>query len=214
MLKRLCLFLFLLVFLVSCTTVPATTPPSPPTAQPTVPAPPATGPTSFLGLPWDDASLFTLGLVKSQQEQYGSIRGASVYHIALEIAADMVNVKGREEVRYTNRETTALDKVEFRLFPNLLGGKMTVSNLTVDGQPATPEYGLENSLMSVPLTIQPGESRTIGMDFTLSVPTDPESNYGVLASVDNVLTLAHSYPMIPVYDQQGWNAEIPPQSAT
>jgi aminopeptidase N len=49
------------------------------------------------------------------------------------------------------------------------------------------------------------------MDYTLSVPTDPERNYGVLASIDNVLTLAHSYPMIPVYDEQGWHAEVPPQ---
>jgi aminopeptidase N len=37
-------------------------------------------------------------------------------------------------------------------------------------------------------------------------------NYGVLAYFDNVLTLAHAYPMIAVYDDEGWNAEIPPQS--
>jgi hypothetical protein len=211
MLKRPHIFLFLIVFLASCTLFPAATPPKPATAKLTASSPATTGSASFLGLPWDDAALFTPGLVKSQQDQYSSIRGASVYHLALEIAADMLNVKGREEVRYTNRETTALDKVEFRLFPNLLGGKMTIANLTVDGQPVTPEYDLGNSLMSVPLALQPGDSCIIRMDFALSVPTNAEQNYGVLALVDNVLTLAHSYPMIPVYDEQGWHAEIPPQ---
>jgi aminopeptidase N len=38
-----------------------------------------------------------------------------------------------------------------------------------------------------------------------------ELNYGVLAFYDNVLTLAHAYPMICVYDDEGWNAELPSQ---
>jgi aminopeptidase N len=38
-----------------------------------------------------------------------------------------------------------------------------------------------------------------------------ELNYGVLAYFEDVLTLAHAYPMIAVYDEEGWNAEIPPQ---
>jgi aminopeptidase N len=50
------------------------------------------------------------------------------------------------------------------------------------------------------------------MDFSIEVPTDVELNYGVLAYYEGVLTLAHAYPMIAVYDQGGWNAEIPPQS--
>jgi aminopeptidase N len=39
-----------------------------------------------------------------------------------------------------------------------------------------------------------------------------QSNYGVFAYYEGVLTLAHSYPMIAVYNEEGWNAEIPPQS--
>ena len=29
---------------------------------------------------------------------------------------------------------------------------------------------------------------------------------------DDVLALAHAYPVICVYDDEGWNAELPPQS--
>jgi aminopeptidase N len=37
-------------------------------------------------------------------------------------------------------------------------------------------------------------------------------NYGVLAFYNGVLAFAHAYPVIPVYNEAGWNAEIPPQS--
>jgi len=50
------------------------------------------------------------------------------------------------------------------------------------------------------------------MDFTVSVSDSLESNYGVLAYVDDVLSLAHAYPMISVYDDEGWNTELPSQN--
>jgi aminopeptidase N len=50
------------------------------------------------------------------------------------------------------------------------------------------------------------------MNFAVRVPQSVELNYGVLAFFEDVLALAHSYPMICVYDDEGWNAEIPPQS--
>jgi aminopeptidase N len=50
------------------------------------------------------------------------------------------------------------------------------------------------------------------MDFAVTVPQSVELNYGVLAYFEDVLALAHAYPMICVYDDEGWNAEIPPQS--
>jgi aminopeptidase N len=50
------------------------------------------------------------------------------------------------------------------------------------------------------------------MSFTVTVPQSIEMNYGVLAYFEDVLALAHAYPVIAVYDDEGWNAEIPPQS--
>jgi aminopeptidase N len=35
-------------------------------------------------------------------------------------------------------------------------------------------------------------------------------NYGVQAYTEGVLALAHFYPMLEVFDESGWNAEIPP----
>ena len=142
------------------------------------------------------------------------MNGASMYRLEFVIDRDFVHISGKEAVRYTNREDVPLDRVEFRLFANILGGKMTVSNLKVGNKAVTPTYELQNSLMIVPLTepLKIGGNISISMEFAIEVPTDVELNSGLLAYYDHVLTLAHAYPMIAVYNEQGWNAELPPQA--
>jgi hypothetical protein len=137
-----------------------------------------------------------------------------VYHLEFNIAEDLYHVTGTEEVRYTNAETVPLNEVELRLFPNILGGEMTVTEVSVEGKSVTPTYGLENSLLIVPFAkpLEPNQSVLLRMDFAVTVPQSVELNFGVLAYFDDVLALAHAYPMICVYDDEGWNAEIPPQS--
>jgi hypothetical protein len=119
-----------------------------------------------------------------------------------------------EEVRYTNAEEVALNEVQFRLFPTILGGEMTITDLSVDGGPVAPRMELLDSLMVVPLAapLEPGASIILRMGFTVTVPQQVEQNYGVLAYFDNVLALAHAYPMLAVYDDEGWNSEVPPPS--
>jgi len=164
-------------------------------------------------VPWNDRSPFKNGLVESEQHVLDELEGTSIYHLEFTIADDLYEITGTEEVQYTNMENVALDKVELRLFPNILGGEMKISNLTVNDQTVTPDYGLKNSLMIIPLPkpIEPKQSIILKMNYTVTVPQTVDLNYGVLAYYDNVLALAHSYPMICVYDDEGWNAELPPQ---
>jgi len=180
-------------------------------SQPTATATPAP---DIFDTPWEDRSLFKSGLVAAEQSVLNELKDASVYHLEFNIADDIYHVTGTEEVRYTNADDVALDQVQLRLFPNILGGEMTVSNLTVDGQSVTPSLELEDSLLIVPLSkpLEPNQSLILRMDFAVTVPQSVELNYGVLAYFEDVLTLAHAYPMIAVYDDEGWNAEIPPQS--
>jgi len=160
----------------------------------------------------DEFAIFREGLVQSQQAGLDELSGASMYSLELTIQDDILNTDGIEVVRYTNRETIPLEEVHFRLLPNVLNGEMKVASVRVNDQPFEPIYELQNSLMRVPLykPLQPGESVEIKIEFSVTVPMELESNYGVLAYYDGVLTLAHSYPMIAVYDDDGWNAEIPP----
>jgi aminopeptidase N len=212
-------FISLSLLLVSCALPqPATATPIATATSSATPLPTATLTTTpapdVFSLAWDDRGIFKSGLVKSEQPVLDQLTSASVYHLVFNIADDLYHVTGTEEVHYTNAEEVALDQVELRLFPNILGGEMIVSNVRVDEQTVTPDYGLENSLLIVPFAkpLEPGQSLVLHMDFSVTVPQTVEKNYGVLAYAEGVLTLAHSYPMVCVYNQEGWNAEIPPQS--
>ncbi|HAV78763.1 MAG TPA: hypothetical protein DCX53_15545 [Anaerolineae bacterium] len=195
-------FLSVSLLLASCTS-----------AQPKPGSPTTTPEPDPLQTPWEDRSIFKNGLVVSQQGILNELNGASVYHIEFTIADNLYEITGTQEVRYTNTEDVELNEVQFRLFPNILGGEMLISNLTIDGLSVTPEYGLKNSLMIVrlPASLEVGQSLVFKMDYSVTVPQSLDLNYGVLAYAEDVLALAHAYPMIAVYDDEGWNAEIPPQ---
>ena len=65
--------------------------------------------------------------------------------------------------------------------------------------------------MRVPLqpALLPGQNAVLNIDFAVRVPQSLGPNYGVLAYFENVLSLAHAYPMIAAYDEEGWNIKPP-----
>jgi|GEM_PF-135845 len=161
---------------------------------------------------WADRSPFRAGLIPDEQAVLDDLRGATVYHLDMQLSADLVNLQGREEVHYTNREDEPLAEVYFRLFPNLADGSAIVSSIKVNGLPVEPEYELQRSALRVPLSppLPPGESVVFQLDFAVQTPYEEGGNYGTFAFKDGVLALAHFYPLIAVYDDEGWNVEIAP----
>ncbi|HEU4745480.1 MAG TPA: hypothetical protein VFS61_09600, partial [Anaerolineales bacterium] len=120
--KKLCVsFIVLSMVLISCAV--------PPPAGTSTPA--ATSAPDLFETSWEDRSLFQSGLIASEQSVLNELPHASVYHIEFRISEDVYHIDGAQEVRYTNAEDAALDQVYLRLFPNILGGAMTVSGLTV-----------------------------------------------------------------------------------
>jgi aminopeptidase N len=172
---------------------------------------PTQPPTPSQSNSWDDLSIYADGLIPAEQARLNEQKGDSIYHIDYTISDDFTGVTGKETVHYTNREDIVLDEIQVHLLPNVLGGEMRVASVLVDDQAIDPSYGLENSLLRIALDpgLPAGESVDLSFEFSVKVPTEIESNYGVLAYYEGVLTLAHTYPMIAVYDQHGWNAEIP-----
>jgi aminopeptidase N len=161
---------------------------------------------------WDDRAIFREGLIDAEQAVLDRLPGATVYHMDLQIPDDFLTLQGREQVRYTNQENEPLNEVYFRLFPNIAGGEATVSAVKVDDQDVEPAYELQNSAVRVPLAaaLQPGEQVVVQMDFAVTVPREMGGNYGLFGYFDNVLVLDEFYPVIPVYDDEGWNVEVPP----
>lgn len=161
---------------------------------------------------WTDMDIFRPGLIATEQAVLDGPDGASMYNLRLEIAPEMDLLWGKLAVRYTNRETVDLNEVYFRLYPNVSGGRITVSNVLVDGQGVTPSLEAADSALRVPLPapLAPGKSLTISMDFVDELPTEMGGNYGLFGFFENVLVLDTFYPTIAVYDDTGWNVEVPP----
>jgi aminopeptidase N len=84
--------------------------------------------------------------------------------------------------------------------------------LRVNGQPVEPILEAQDSALRVtlPSPLAPGQAAVIHLNFAVTVPSEEGGNYGTFAYVNEVLALAHAYPMIAVYDDEGWNIEIAP----
>jgi hypothetical protein len=172
-------------------------------------------PPSLFATSWDDRSDFAAGLVPGAQGVLDELPLAAVYHIAVTIDDTLTAIDGAQEVRYTNAEAIPLEEVYFRLYPHLMGGAITVTNLQVNGTLMAPEVELADSAMRVPLPapLEPGEQVVLTMDFAIIVPQDEGGgHYGTFILDEEILALAHFYPILAVYDDEGWNLEIPPDS--
>ncbi len=181
---------------------------STPTNTP-IPTPVASDP---FNTAWDDRAVFRPGLIDAEREVVARLPGASVYRLDFQIADDFLRLEGQERVRYTNQEDVTLHEVYFRLFPNTAGGKAIVSAVKVDDQDVAPTYEFADSALRVPLptALQPGEQTVIQMDFEVEVAQEMAGNYGLFGYFEGVLVLDEFYPAIPVYDDEGWNVEVPP----
>jgi aminopeptidase N len=82
----------------------------------------------------------------------------------------------------------------------------------VDGAAVEPELGVGGSAVTVPLAepLAPGESVELAMTFEGTLPTDGSAGYAQYGYIDGVLALPNAYPLIPVYDDEGWNVELAP----
>ncbi len=190
------------------------------TARAPTPGQPSTGTTGTpmspsqteapFNISWDDRSLFQKNLANSAQSILDGLPGASVYHIAFSISDPPTHVSGLEEVRFTNQETVYLTEVDFAVFSEILGGSITIDNLTLDGQPIKITH--HNGLMRVPLStpLLPGESVIFHLEFEINVPTQGgDYYYGIFGYNAGILSLAHAYPTILVYNDLGWNNQSP-----
>lgn len=162
-----------------------------------------------------ELSKYEPNLVEEFRDELEKYSNASRYLIDLEISETVSEVSGRMVVDYTNTESVALDEIYFRLFPNVGGNFLIVENLAVEGQPT--EIVLEHKgtaiRVDLPEPLVPGDSVAISMDFSHNVPSVMGGNYGLFIFLDDILALDAFFPIIPVYNEKGWNVEDPPRNA-
>ena len=181
------------------------TPETPPTTSIEKTAEPLPSPTLFPGS-WDERDIFLSGLISEEAGILQQLPGATVYHLNLDIS-DPRLATGKMEARYINQENESLNELYLHMFPAKLGGDMQVNNLLLNGQPA--QFEISDGFLQIDLDepLAPGHGIVLSMTFETTVPDAETTKYGVLAFKENILALAHFYPMFAVYDEQGWHTE-------
>jgi hypothetical protein len=161
---------------------------------------------------WDDRTVFQRGLVEGEREVLDGLPGASVYRIDVVISDDLLSLEGQQAVHYTNQEDQPLDEIYFRLFPNTAGGKITVSTIRAEGADLEATYEFQDSALRafLPQPLQPGDALDLELGFQVEMAQEMTGNYGLFGYFEEVLVLDGFYPVIPVYDDEGWNVEDPP----
>jgi len=162
---------------------------------------------------------------RSDENQFPNL---TRYHLDLTLDVAKATLAGHQQIAYTNTETVSLDALYLRLFPNTAGyggsnagvEAMTVTNLALNGERIEPVRELQGSALRVPLQppLAPGSPANLTLDFVLALPTDghladsrePSGGYRQLGLYEDVVALANAYPLIPVYDDEGWNIELAP----
>lgn len=208
------------------TAAPATaTLPAAPTATPlpaaSATAPPAQAAATLPPLPepalfpvaWDDRAAFAAGLVSGAQGVLGELPGAAIYHLDLALDESLTRLAGRQEMLVTNQEDVTLKELYLRLFPNIMGGAAQVENVQVNGAPVSAAYELQDSALRValPAPLSPGGQVVLALDLEVKIPQTGGGHYGTFIFDEEILALAHFYPLLAVYDDEGWNLEIPPE---
>ena len=103
---------------------------------------------------------------------------------------------------YTNHEDTVLDKIILRMYPPLFGAKVKYNEFMINGQESQAQVLYQASVLQFNLEhgLGVGESVVISIKLEMEMPEDPSGNYQIFGYVNDLLTLAHFYPMAAVYD--------------
>ncbi len=189
------------------TAAPTTAPAPTATSTPVAPESPTAAPAPAA----DDLAPY-LAALRPQAAAGLDLAGLTRYRLAIALPADLEQLTGEAEIRYTNREDAALDRILLHLYPNLWAGGMTVSDVLADGRPATASALNQGAMIAIalPAPLPPGAAVDLALRFAVPVPPgEGVGNYGEFAYQDGILALAHFYPTVAVYDEAGWRTETP-----
>ncbi len=220
--------LLVILLVLSCgpgpTPTPATESTSTPTLKPapnptSVIAPQAASPPSSAVAPapaadWNDLTLYQAAMLPQFAGDVAQLDDPTQYHIDLSVEMETLTLTGSQRLLYTNNEAVELGEIYFRLFPNTpgYGGRLSVERILVNGQEPEVSYELSDTAMKVVLAepLAPEAQVDILIDFRVIVPESNQHGYGAFNYENGIMALAGFYPLVPVYDDEGWNVELAP----
>jgi len=199
----------------TATPSPAPSPTPSPTATPTSPAP-------FASLPLEPQGHARV-LVPSAAPYLEGLQDAPRYQIAASFDPATMSLRGSERVRVVNRSGRALSEVYFRLYPSagrLYGpARMELGRVTDDwGRPLDWAEGADASVVRVALpdAWRPGEALMLYLEWRADIPVEGEQpwtreqGYGIFRQAKGLTLLAEWFPMLAVYEGEGWRLDAVP----
>jgi hypothetical protein len=157
-------------------------------------------------------------LLPSARQGLPGLSSAPRYSIRLTIDFHEHRFHGQARLEYTNTEEVSLGELYFRLLPNggrsYGNGSLTVNRVLLNGQPAQTALSHDDTVLRVdmPRMLMGGAKVLLAFDFTGQVPLDfggqaTPAGYGIYNFSDDVMALASWYPILAVYDRDGWNLD-------
>lgn len=154
-------------------------------------------------------------LISEYVPMLDSFAYATRYSIDLVIEDELTQFSGQENIVYTNLESEGLNEIYLMLLPNTAGNFLLVNDVQINGEPVSSENVFENTVLKVLFNeiLEPGNSISIDLIFNGTIPQEMGGNYGLFTFQEEILAMDSFFPIIPVYDEQGWNVQDPPQNA-
>jgi hypothetical protein len=141
-----------------------------------------------------------------EQAAAAALDDPPIYTLDVRVDWRRHTVAGIETLLVTNNEGLPLDALYLRLYPNAPyyeEGRTDVGAVTLDGQ--SVESRVDETVLEVTLSqpLAPEEQVSLSIPFTVTVPRRPD-RFGF---DDDVMMLGHWYPLLAVYDDEGWNLD-------
>lgn len=188
----------------------STFPPTQPPLENTATPPQSLDP---LQIDWDDMWIYASGLTEEAQSALIDLLNPTQYHLDWLVAPDLGSISASARILYTNNETLPLEVLYLRLYPNLFGGRMEFHSFSINGNEIQGSLEAASSLyrIDLPQALDPGSKVELSIEYALSLPREMSGNYGLFGSFDGFLLLQEAYPIIPVFNEEGWDTDLPPE---
>jgi hypothetical protein len=148
-------------------------------------------------------------LIPQERRVLATLDHPPQYLLDVAVDFDALTVAGTAGILYTNNEQEALEAVYLRLYPNAAHyeeGGAQINAVNVDE--AAVDFVFEDAdgtILKVPFPapLAPEDQTYLQIAFSVTVPRRSD-RFGY---DEGVMSLGHWYPMLAVYDDEGWNLD-------
>ncbi len=161
---------------------------------------------------WGEPAPYAAGLTAEAAPALSLLEDATEYHIDLILDDDLKGLSGQLSIRFANPLAEPLSTLYLRLYPNISGGRLDLTDLKVDSAVVVGSLESGDSVYKIPLPhpLPSAESVILEASFRLSLPLEMAGNYGLFGYHGGILLLQEFFPLLPVVDEDGWALETPP----